>query len=216
MWVEGFRHLAPPAQLHPIWNSTCNTHSSVYDLLLATTATHSSTTTNDKVYVYLSSLQAATSRENWSSGLLLQPPPQLAARHAIFSTLENRPTKKSIRFKREFSNRKKTLQKNYCRLISQSNIKNGRSIDPPASERGYIGSKQEELQSESERERASVREVRRASNDRAAQDIPVCNSALENSNNSGRPFFGPQFWTPITLPFEGKKLPPQPPKKNPN
>jgi hypothetical protein len=77
----------------------------------------------------------------------------------------------------------------------------------------YIESKQEELQSESERERVSVREVRRASNDRAAQDIPGCNSALENSNNSGRPFFGPQFWTPITLPFEGKKITSPAPKK---
>jgi hypothetical protein len=109
--------------------------------------------------MHLSSLQAATSRENWSSGLLLQPPPQLAARHAIFWTLENRPTKKAL----DSSDRtklsqteKKNLQKNYCRLISESNIKNARSIDlpagnPPASERGYIGSKQEEAQSESER-----------------------------------------------------------------
>jgi len=87
-------------------------------------------------------------------------------------------------------------------------------IRQQASERGYIGSKQEELQSESERERASVREVGRASNDRAAQDIPGCNAALASSNNSGRLFFGPQFWTPITWPFFlRKKMTSSPPKK---
>ncbi len=169
--------------------------------------------------MYLSSLQAATSRENRSSGLLLQPPPQLAARHAIFWTLENRPTKKSIRFKRHFSTRKKTLQKSYCRLISKSNIKNARSIDlpaenPPASDRGRVHRKQSRGAAVRERERASVREVGRASNDRAAQDIPGCNAAMENSNNSGRLFFGPQFWTPITWPFFWrKKITSSPPKK---
>lgn len=76
--------------------------------------------------------------------------------------------KKSIRFKRHFSNRKKKiLQKNYCRLISQSNIKNARSIDlpagnPPGSERGYIGSKQARGAAVRERERASERARDRA------------------------------------------------------
>jgi hypothetical protein len=87
-----------------------------------------------------------------------------------------------------------------ARSICQQEIRQG------ASEGTSEASKQEELQSESERERASVREIGRASNDRAAQDIPGCNSAMENSNKSGRLFFGPQFWTPITWPFEGKKL----------
>jgi hypothetical protein len=75
--------------------------------------------------------------------------------------------KKSTRFKRHFSNRKKTLQKNYCRLISQSNIRNGRSIDlpaenPPASERASEGTSDASERSCSPRARESERACARS------------------------------------------------------